>query len=128
MKKARKRQCLYMNRALTAVKGDAKFNTRYVKGVYHLSIEGIRKGYLVCQKWNIKGYGTGSRVEPPRIKLPPPPTQSTPGPCKSKATKQFPKGSQEKRCRVTTEGNSAPRFDCLYRCPEQYTGSNLIKF
>ena len=33
--------------AFTAVKRDAKFQTRYVKGVpYHLSIECLRKGYL----------------------------------------------------------------------------------
>ena len=35
--------------AFTAVKRDAKFETRYVKGV-HLSIEGIRKEYLFCKK------------------------------------------------------------------------------
>ena len=31
--------------------------TGYVKGEYHLSIEGIRKGYLFCEKWYIKRLG-----------------------------------------------------------------------
>ena len=38
----------------TAVKRDAKFYTRYVKG-RTMSLEGIRKGYLFREKWYIKG-------------------------------------------------------------------------
>ena len=42
--------------ASTAVKRDAVLNEVYEtsKG-YHLSIEGIRKGYLFREKWYIKG-------------------------------------------------------------------------
>ena len=36
---------------------------------YHLSIKGIRKGYLCCQKWDIKGKGWDLGVEPSCIKL-----------------------------------------------------------
>ena len=36
---------------------------------YHLSMESIRKGYLFCQKWCIKGKGSHLGTEPPRIKL-----------------------------------------------------------
>ena len=41
--------------AFTAVKRDAKLQTRSVKGGYHLSIEGIQKGYLFYHKWYING-------------------------------------------------------------------------
>ena len=45
----------YLNdNAFTAVKRDAKFQTRYVKGEPQ-STEGIRKGYLFREKWYIKG-------------------------------------------------------------------------
>ena len=30
-----------------------------------MSIEGIRKGYLFCQKWYVKGYGGGGKVGGP---------------------------------------------------------------
>ena len=36
---------------------------------YHLSLEGIRKGYLFYQKWHIKGKGLDLGAEPPGIKL-----------------------------------------------------------
>ena len=42
---------------------------------YHLSIEIIKKGYLFCQEWYIKGCGEDRGAEPTRIKLcwsPPP--------------------------------------------------------
>ena len=45
-----------------------------------MSIEGKQKGYLFCQKWDIKGYGVGSRDRASPYKmllnsplLPPPP-------------------------------------------------------
>ena len=55
----------------TAVERDARFQTklvRYVKG-YHLSIEGVQKGYLFCQKWYIKGerIALDLGVEPPSV-------------------------------------------------------------
>ena len=31
-------------------------------------MEGIRKGYLFCQKWSIKGKGLELGTEPPRIR------------------------------------------------------------
>ena len=42
---------------------------------YHLSIEGIRKGYLSSQKWFIKGVGPRDRASPWKTLLsaPPPP-------------------------------------------------------
>ena len=36
---------------------------------YHLSIEGIRKGYLFCKKWYIKGKGLDLGAEPPGINI-----------------------------------------------------------
>ena len=36
---------------------------------YHLSIEGIRRGYLFREKWYIKGKGMDRVVEPPRINI-----------------------------------------------------------
>ena len=33
----------------------------YFRRLYNLSIEGIQKGYLFCQKWYIKGKGVGPR-------------------------------------------------------------------
>ena len=33
-----------------------------VRGGCHLSIEGIRKGYLFCQRWYVKGKGGGGKV------------------------------------------------------------------
>ena len=36
---------------------------------YNLSIEGIQKGYLFCQKWYIKGKGLDLGEEPLRINL-----------------------------------------------------------
>ena len=40
----------------TAVKRDTTFLTGYVKGLpLILSVDGILKGYLFCQKWYIKG-------------------------------------------------------------------------
>ena len=45
----------YLNdSAFTAIKRDAKFKQGTRKG-YHLSIEGIRKGYLFREKWYTKG-------------------------------------------------------------------------
>ena len=42
---------IFEDSALTAVESDAKFLTRYIIWKeYHLSIEGISKGYLFCQK------------------------------------------------------------------------------
>ena len=39
----------------TVVKTDAKFQTKFLKGIPFV-IKGIRKRYLVCQKWyNRKG-------------------------------------------------------------------------
>ena len=45
--------CLNDN-AFTAVKRNAKFETRYVKGVPFFNRSGIRKGYLFREKWYIK--------------------------------------------------------------------------
>ena len=48
----------FNNSAFAAVKRDAKFcaTCRYVKGVPFVNrIEGIRKEYLFCEKWYIKG-------------------------------------------------------------------------
>ena len=42
--------------AFTAVKRDAKFYTRYVKGVPFVN-KGVQKGYLFREKWYIKGKG-----------------------------------------------------------------------
>ena len=40
----------------TAVKRDTTFLTGYVNGLpLILSVDGILKGYLFCQKWYIKG-------------------------------------------------------------------------
>ena len=36
---------------------------------YYLSIEGIRKGYLFCKKWYIKGKGLDLGAEPPGINI-----------------------------------------------------------
>ena len=47
--------CCLKDSAFTKVKRDANMCNGY-----HLSIEGIPKGYLFCQKWYINGYG----VEP----------------------------------------------------------------
>ena len=59
---------------LQQLRGVQSFKQGVWKG-YHLSIWGIRKGYLFYQKWLIKG--VGPRLEPSRIKLcwvtPPPP-------------------------------------------------------
>ena len=33
-----------------------------VRGGCHLSIEGIRKGYLFCRRWYVKGKGGGGKV------------------------------------------------------------------
>ena len=47
---------------------------------YHLSIEGIRKGYLSSQKWFIKGVGPRDRASPWKTLLSaPPPPISSPG-------------------------------------------------
>ena len=46
----------FNDNAFTAVKRDAKFQTRYVKQKREpLSIVGILKGYLSRKKWYIKG-------------------------------------------------------------------------
>ena len=36
---------------------------------YHLSIEGIQKGYLFREKWYIKGKGLDLGAEPPCINI-----------------------------------------------------------
>ena len=48
---------------------------------YHLSIEGIRKGYLFCQKWYIKGWWTEpqGRVSPYKGLLSTPPLSASSG-------------------------------------------------
>ena len=49
----------YLNDSVfTAVKRDAKSQTRYVKGV---PSAGIRKEYLFREKWYTKGQGVGPR-------------------------------------------------------------------
>ena len=58
--KSRKRSLFefdsYLNdSAFTVVKREAKQASKVCKKGYHLSIGGIRKGYVFCQKWYIKG-------------------------------------------------------------------------
>ena len=43
--------------ALTAVKRDAKFGTRYVKGAPFVNRRYSKEVGLLCQKWYVKGQG-----------------------------------------------------------------------
>ena len=54
----------FKDNIFAAVKGDAKFQIRFVKGVYHLSVEGTREGHLCFQKWllKVRGWTSGQSL------------------------------------------------------------------
>lgn len=64
---------------------------------YHLSIKGIRKGYLSSQKWFIKGVGPRDRPSPWKTLLSDPPFPSRVGTRRPYATSVF--NNKKKKCK-----------------------------
>ena len=59
----------YLNdSAFTEVESDAKFYTRYVKGVPIVE-NAYERGTLIREKWYIKGKGLDLGAEPPRLNI-----------------------------------------------------------